>query len=555
MPGWLSVHLSAWPIDRHRRKRSASPADSRRVVSAASAAADVSDVARPLLLIAVRHGRQEIVRACPLGRRAGVVPGMTLAQALALLPPDTEPEWIDHAPHADAAALAALARWCRRLTPVAAADPPDGLLLDLSGCERLHGGVHAMARATAGRLAGLGLELHAALAPTLGGAWALARFDSTALPVVSGRDAGAALDRLAHRIDPLPVAALRLEAAEVVALEEVGIDRVEQLRALPREAVADRFGPGVVRRLDQAFGRVAESVRGVPPWVPPRVEQAFGGPCLSAEAVAEAFRVLSRRLAEHLEARGRAASSLTLGVDRLDEQLRASHASKALSLSRPSRNPRHLWAMLSPHVEGLNLMRGVEAVSLTAAVAPRRGHHQFAAAGIDTSSASANRAKILAAEESRLIDLLAARLGHEAVLRPSLCDSHVPEASMAAVPAADARGDIARHRRDTVDATPRRHVDRPTRLLDPPEPVEAVFLNPDGPLLTLVWRGTHLTLRQSVGPEPIGRRWWRDVLRPQDLEGPGPERAYHRVQDDRGRWLWVFRRSDNGAWFVHGVWA
>ena len=234
MQRWLSVHLVGWPIDRYRRKRlTAAPAE--RSPSANPNA--------PLLLLAVRHGRQEVVGACPQARRCGVAPGMTSAQAAALLPPEAEPVLLDHAPQADAAALAAIARWCRRLGPVVAADPPDGLLLDLTGCERLHGGVHAMARAVAGRLARLGLELHAALAPTLGGAWALARFDRSPLPVVGGSSEHAALEELSRRLDPLPVAALRLEPGEVAALEEVGIDRVEQLRVLPREAVADRFGP------------------------------------------------------------------------------------------------------------------------------------------------------------------------------------------------------------------------------------------------------------------------------------------------------------------------
>ena len=38
---------------------------------------------------------------------------------------------------ADRAALARLAAWCERYTPLAAADPPDGLWLDITGCAHL----------------------------------------------------------------------------------------------------------------------------------------------------------------------------------------------------------------------------------------------------------------------------------------------------------------------------------------------------------------------------------------------------------------------------------
>ena len=43
-------------------------------------------------------------------------------------------------------------------------------------------------------------------------------------------------------------------------LDELGLTRIGQLEALPREELSSRFGPALLRRLDQAFGRLDEPV-------------------------------------------------------------------------------------------------------------------------------------------------------------------------------------------------------------------------------------------------------------------------------------------------------
>ena len=64
--------------------------------------------------------------------------GMTVAHARALLPGETAVE--PHRPQRELAALEALGRWALRFSPIVAVDPPDGLLFDIAGCERLFGG-------------------------------------------------------------------------------------------------------------------------------------------------------------------------------------------------------------------------------------------------------------------------------------------------------------------------------------------------------------------------------------------------------------------------------
>jgi protein ImuB len=68
--------------------------------------------------------------------------------------------------------LPALALWCQRFTPLTAPDPPDGVLLDITGCAHLFGGETGLMAALTIRLPGTRM----AVANTAAAAWGLARF-------------------------------------------------------------------------------------------------------------------------------------------------------------------------------------------------------------------------------------------------------------------------------------------------------------------------------------------------------------------------------------------
>jgi protein ImuB len=84
----------------------------------------------------------------------------------------------DADPTADAEALERLAFWIlQRFAPIVAADPPDGIVIDSTGADHLHGGEAATIAILVEKLAGVGLRARAAIADTWGAAHALARFD------------------------------------------------------------------------------------------------------------------------------------------------------------------------------------------------------------------------------------------------------------------------------------------------------------------------------------------------------------------------------------------
>ncbi len=89
--------------------------------------------------------------------------------------------------------------------------------------------------------------------------------------------------------------------------------------------------------------------------------------------------------------------------------------------------------------------------------------------------------------------------------------------------------------------------DRPSLLLERPEPVEVIAMSPECPPSCFRWRGLEQRVTVSAGPERLAMEWWR---------GSSPaSRDYFKVQDEHGRWLWIYRIVESGRWFVHGLWA
>ena len=88
----------------------------------------------------------------------------------------------------DAEALLALASWASlRYSPTLNVDGDDGLWLDVTGVAHLFGGEAALLADLEGRLARAGLTAQLALAETLGGAHALARFARSSPIIVPAR--------------------------------------------------------------------------------------------------------------------------------------------------------------------------------------------------------------------------------------------------------------------------------------------------------------------------------------------------------------------------------
>jgi len=320
----ISVWLPMWSIDLLRRRQrtpASAPAERRaaprqghaqpaRTAHPPAAAATAgraqaqpkSAVSNPtfILLVTTSGNRQTIAHGCEAARAAGVTPGMSLAHARALLPADRV-VLEECRPARDRQRLEALASWAMRFSPIVAPDAPDGLLLDVTGCQRVHQGERRLVNAIANSLDWLGFRAQVACASTFACAWAMARYAACARAshrLAGDRDSGESKLGAPHgrfivesgaeleALRPLPIEALRLEQEVIDALHEVNIDLVGHLTSLPRNDLAARFGRDLLRRLDQAAGHALESLTPLRPIEALRVERAFDGPVKQVEGIA-----------------------------------------------------------------------------------------------------------------------------------------------------------------------------------------------------------------------------------------------------------------------------
>lgn len=473
---------------------------------------------QPAATVLTERGQRRLACVCPLAAAAGLRVGQALAEARALVP---ELDVHEATPEEDAAALARLAEWATRFTPLAAADPPEGLWLDIAGCGHLYGGEAALCATIARRLGETGFLARLAVADASGAAWALARYVGGQTRVLLAGEERAALEAL-------PIGLLRLDDRNVAALRRVGIRSIGALARLPRAEVAARFGPLPGLRLEQALGAAEEPIAWPMPTPPWEETQRFAEPIAAPEDLARTLALLAEALGRRLEGQALGARRFVARFLRVDGAV----PMIGIATARPVREAGYVLKLLAAKLETVDPGFGVEAVALEAqALGP------LAAAQVEMGGRADAGADLAAT-----LDALIARLGEEAIWRPTALGSHVPERAVGRAPPLTSVG------------WPAQLPDRPLRLFTPPEPIEATAAVPDDPPLFFRWRGRLHRVRTAAGPERIAAEWWR---RSPDASRPAHDfiRDYYRVEDQQGGRFWVFRVGLVGVprWFVHGV--
>jgi len=473
----------------------------------------------PFILVAPVRNRIVVTAASAPAEVQGVMVGMAAADAKAIVP---ELQVLDDMPGQDAKLLNALGEWCIRYTPLIAADMPNGLLLDVTGCAHLWGGEHGYLKEIVTRLRNKGYDVRGAMADTVGAAWAVARYGRLKPIIEPGQQAEALL--------PLPPVALRLEPVILERLQKLGFYTIKSFMGIGRSVLRRRFGAEMLLRLDQALGNEDEPLQLLTP-VEPYLERL---PCLepirTATGIEIAIKTLLQNMCTRLQGEGMGIRLAHLKCYRVDGVM----VQAGIGTNRPTYNVAHLFKLFELKIATIEPALGIELFVLEAPKVEEVQPDQEAIwapedCGLDDLSLA------------ELLDRLANKVGAGSIRRYLPQEHYWPERSIK--PAISLKEKPA-----TAWRTDRL---RPSLLLPQPERIEVTALIPDYPPILFIYHNKTHHIKKADGPERIEREWWLD---------DGEHRDYYRVEDEKGRRYWLFRSGhytgdQSKQWFIHGFFA
>lgn len=443
--------------------------------------------------------------------RAGLSPGLTLPDARAICPALlSEPA----DPVREDALLRALWRWADQFSPLVSLDPPDGLLMDITGCAHLFGGERALAETIAERAGDLQITARIGIADTKAAAAALARFSSTPVAI-----AGAG--QTAEALATLPLAALGLEPALVHDIRRTGLQNIGQLYAIRSAELARRYGLTLTTALERSLGRAPDPV------VPKSADPVYAARATLPEPIGRMEDIegvilrLAGSVCGRLNKAGCGARRYRLTVRLVD----GGDQTMTIGFAKPGAAPDAVLQQLRTPLSTLTLPFGAEVFRLVAeSVEPLHPRQS----GFDKRSQQED-------DRADLISTLGNRFGFDRVRLFAPGDSHLPEREFFTVEAID-----------HPDQTPWLDAPRvrPVRLFHPPERLRVETAG--RPPLKFEWRRRIYETGAALGPERLSGEWWR--------ESDTALRDYWRVETRAGPRLWLVTYPGHAgdAWFVAG---
>jgi len=471
----------------------------------------------PFILRGSSHGRMVITDTNWMAEKNGISPGMVLADARAIMP-DLEVD--DDMPGLAGRLLERLATWCIRFTPVAAMDPPDGLLLDATGCTHLWGGDSSYVKAIGRKLRARGYDVRIAMADTAGVAWAQARFGPDPLVIAEGRHIEALMG--------LPPEAIRLAPDVVLRLHKLGLHHISQLIGMPRASFRRRFGPEALLQLDRAVGREVEVLLPVVPMEPYQERLPCMEPIISITGIEIALNRLLKALCFRLQQEHKGLRKAVFKCYRVDGRIELLH----IATHRPSSNVSHLFKLFEVKLSNIEPALGIELFVLEL---PSVEDCFTSQEKLWEGSGGLEDIRL-----SELVDSLAVRIGVRGIHRYLPDEHYWPERSL----------------RPASSLTEKRTAPwngdrlRPVNLLPFPERIEVTAPIPDYPPMLFRYGKKLHKIIKADGPERIEQEWWVQQ---------GQHRDYYRVEDEEGNRFWIFRlghyHDEIFRWFLHGFFA
>jgi protein ImuB len=338
--------------------------------------------------------------------------------------------------------------------------------------------------------------------------------------------------------DKLPLMTLAAALPHLVTLQRIGCTCWGQLRALPRGAVARRFGASLLDELDRAYGEKPE----IYPWL--ELPEFYAATLELATQVETATAMLfgARRLFNQFQwwLQARHLGVLALEINwKMDARRNTNTEGKLLlRTAEPTADVGHLQRLLAEQLAHITLPAPVQYLGMRS---------------LETQALTGKTASLLPDEKQtgdslhQLLERLGARLGTQQVLQMRTCADHRPEQMQEWHSVADAKQWLG-----TGSRVPGRGVKPkctnealyPSWLLGFPVKLKKHQNRP--------WYLGHLTL--LAGPQRIETGWWDG--------GNRALRDYFLARGEQTGLLWIYRERLAGRhcesqadWYLHGFFA
>lgn len=472
---------------------------------------------RPFVIAQKAGNRLQVCSTNLQAAKEGIYVGMVVADARAVLPvleviTDEQPNIQE--------SLQSLAIWCQRFTPIAGIDLPDGLLLDISGCCHLWGGEDHYQQHIENRLRQGGICATAAIADTIGAAWALARFAPQYSPLSPGEQEAV--------LRSLPIAALRIDSITVAKLNKLGLYRIHDCLQLPPASLRRRFGTLLGEKIDQALGVQAEHFQATLPPGNYLMRIPCPEPIRTAEAISIALQKLLQALCTQLRKEQAGLRHCILLGYRIDGQIQRIE----IGTANASCDETHLFYLFSLRIDRIEPELGIELFTLEATIVEPLPPEQEILWRV--------RSKEAEIQTGILLDKIRNYLPTVNVQRFFPEERYWPEHAVSGC-------------RDlhTEPRTPwRKDLPRPIQLLQPAQEINVMVPIPDYPPVQFQYAGFIHRVVKADGPERIEPEWW---------QREGAHRDYYYVEDEQGRRYWLYREGHYGnettKWYLHGFFA
>lgn len=421
----------------------------------------------------------------------GLEPGMAIATAFSICP---EIELFHPNPERLQQQLESLALWAGSYSAQVVLCPPEGLLLEVASMLHYFDGLQPLWQRMQSSLRTLGFHIRYATGHTPLAARLLARGGRSLC--IEGKQAHLQVLQL------LPIQQLELPAKQQDQLRGMGLLRLEQLQALPREAISSRFGTQLLNYLDRISGQRPDPQNCFEP--PPLFQQfhEFSREVENSLALLFPLRRMLEALAGYLRQRDLLAQQLELILVERD----GGHQQHSLGHAAGAADAEVWLALCKLRLEQVKLEKPVLALQLE--VERFKGQQQ--------QSYDLFERRKQAEDPMDLLSRLRVRLGEAAVQALALSPDHRPELGWQGKPG---------KARVVDNILPK---GRPGWLLQVPQIIAEQQLPPHIELL--------------AGPERISSGWWDETQ---------VRRDYYVGRWRDGRCGWLFRDA-HGGWFLHG---